>query len=67
MSEIADALTVLVADAFALYVKTRNLQLQMPGPPVPQFDRDMDSRLDQELDDSFPASDPPSLTQPRDR
>ena len=35
----------------------------MPRPADPEQTR-RDHELDQELEDSFPASDPPSITQP---
>jgi hypothetical protein len=34
-----------------------------PDPPPPDPD-DEDERLDEALEESFPASDPPSLTEP---
>ena len=37
----------------------------MPRPADPEQTR-RDHELDQELEDSFPASDPPSITQPHD-
>lgn len=37
----------------------------MPDPKDPE-QKARSRELDQELDDSFPASDPPSITQPHD-
>ncbi|MEH6665391.1 MAG: hypothetical protein V7678_11105 [Brevundimonas sp.] len=37
----------------------------MPDPIDPEQSH-RDDELDQELEDSFPASDPPSITQPHD-
>ena len=51
---IADALNRLVADAFALYVKTKNFHWHMSGPHF----RDYHMMLDEQADQIFATIDP---------
>lgn len=52
--EIADAVNKLVADAFALYVKTKNFHWHMTGPHF----RDYHLMLDEQSDQIFATTDP---------
>ena len=52
--EIADSVNKLVADAFALYVKTKNFHWHMTGPHF----RDYHLMLDEQSDQIFATTDP---------
>lgn len=53
-AEIADAVNKLVADAFALYLKTKNFHWHMTGPHF----RDYHLMLDEQSDQIFATTDP---------
>lgn len=54
VSAVAEALNMLVADAFALYVKTKNFHWHMSGPHF----RDYHLLLDEQADQIFASIDP---------
>src|SRR6476620_9916581 len=54
VSEIADAINGLLADAFALYLKTKNFHWHMSGPHF----RDYHLMLDEQSDQIFATTDP---------
>ena len=53
VSDIADALTALLADVFALYIKTKNFHWHMSGPHF----RDYHLLLDEQGDQLFAITD----------
>src|SRR3954463_9258391 len=54
VGDISGALTLLLADLFALYVKTKNFHWHMSGPHF----RDYHLLLDEQADQIFAATDP---------
>src|ERR1700753_2194059 len=45
--DVSGALNILLADAFALYIKTKNFHWHMSGPPFPDYHLLLDEHADQ--------------------